>query len=1204
MLTQRMSSVLAHITSLPSTEGMGTLGAESRLFIDRLAEAGQSIWQILPLNPTLSDGSPYAALSSFAGAEHVISLLSLQEQGLLSAQELAPLAELDARRIEFAIALPLRREILAKASRRFVKTGNPQQRHALKQFCANSAHWLDDYSLFRAILEKEEWRDWTDWPVAIRDREPEALAKMAATLRQRIEEIKVEQFFFYKQWNELRAYAKAHQIGMFGDMPIYVAQTSADVWTHRHLFDLDGQGHPISVAGCPPDMMAAAGQRWGNPTYNWQAMQDDGFGWWVGRMRYMVDNYDWIRIDHFRAFASYWRIPASDPDASGGVWVPAPGHELFRKLRDEFGDVGIIAEDLGFVTPDVYELRDAFDFPGMHIIQYDLENEPLSEAELPINYQPNSVAYFGNHDNNTAMGWLEQQSKVATPKIDDASRPLLAQAMRASEPHWAFNELVFKSGSHLAVLQVQDILGLGARDRMNVPGTASGNWLWRFLWEDFRPEYWQRLRDLTQASGRLPERSTKLQDASAAESRAESGSGSSLDALLREIKVCFLDRQHPESGLLPAGPAFNVHGDYSHAWVRDNAYCVIAIWAASCACERAQRAQEAALYRDRARLLMKGLLRAMQGQRAKVDRFIASRSPADSLHAKYDARDGHPVSGDDDWGHLQLDATALFLLITADMSAANIQIIDRLEEWEFLKKLVTYISLAWCCGDFGVWERGDKRNIGLLERNMSSLGLAKAALQALPKVEFQIEGLADRLQLEPMDKALAVRFDDAQSALLPEESTSKEVDAGLLAICSYPGFAIDDPSKVEACRSAIATKLMGRYGAARFLLDGHQTVLETHSRLHYEPGELGRFSGIECEWPLFLAFNAIAAGMEGNKRLLADRLEHLRQLCVEKALADSSDRLTLLPELYYVPHDCVEAERAKPGSTIRQPNENIPLYWSQSLYCVARLLAADHIAPQDIDPLGRRLRATSIGPDKAERLAIRASQSPWHLLLGQGLYLRQSSGDWCHILTPHALEGRGFEDIDPNWLRELAAQLDPRADKYPRDLVGLDLRALQKIGMHQESARCVTLPELAARAQDVSGPGPEPGWADWREHLGAVMPVGGDFARRVWHALARCRGIVFPQGGRLDSALVRSDHSDGERAFALQLLFLISQEPDLVSRAWVQELLWGFAHASLAHEGDLDLRKCLKDMRNLFPDAMNAPSETIQAYFMRDKLAV
>lgn len=1204
MLTQRMSSVLAHITSLPSTEGMGTLGAESRLFIDRLAEAGQSIWQILPLNPTLSDGSPYAALSSFAGAEHVISLLSLQEQGLLSAQELAPLAELDARRIEFAIALPLRREILAKASRRFVKTGNPQQRHALKQFCANSAHWLDDYSLFRAILEKEEWRDWTDWPVAIRDREPEALAKMAATLRQRIEEIKVEQFFFYKQWNELRAYAKAHQIGMFGDMPIYVAQTSADVWTHRHLFDLDGQGHPISVAGCPPDMMAAAGQRWGNPTYNWQAMQDDGFGWWVGRMRYMVDNYDWIRIDHFRAFASYWRIPASDPDASGGVWVPAPGHELFRKLRDEFGDVGIIAEDLGFVTPDVYELRDAFDFPGMHIIQYDLENEPLSEAELPINYQPNSVAYFGNHDNNTAMGWLEQQSKVATPKIDDASRPLLAQAMRASEPHWAFNELVFKSGSHLAVLQVQDILGLGARDRMNVPGTASGNWLWRFLWEDFRPEYWQRLRDLTQASGRLPERSTKLQDASAAESRAESGSGSSLDALLREIKVCFLDRQHPESGLLPAGPAFNVHGDYSHAWVRDNAYCVIAIWAASCACERAQRAQEAALYRDRARLLMKGLLRAMQGQRAKVDRFIASRSPADSLHAKYDARDGHPVSGDDDWGHLQLDATALFLLITADMSAANIQIIDRLEEWEFLKKLVTYISLAWCCGDFGVWERGDKRNIGLLERNMSSLGLAKAALQALPKVEFQIEGLADRLQLEPMDKALAVRFDDAQSALLPEESTSKEVDAGLLAICSYPGFAIDDPSKVEACRSAIATKLMGRYGAARFLLDGHQTVLETHSRLHYEPGELGRFSGIECEWPLFLAFNAIAAGMEGNKRLLADRLEHLRQLCVEKALADSSDRLTLLPELYYVPHDCVEAERAKPGSTIRQPNENIPLYWSQSLYCVARLLAADHIAPQDIDPLGRRLRATSIGPDKAERLAIRASQSPWHLLLGQGLYLRQSSGDWCHILTPHALEGRGFEDIDPNWLRELAAQLDPRADKYPRDLVGLDLRALQKIGMHQESARCVTLPELAARAQDVSGRGPELGWADWREHLGAVMPVGGDFARRVWHALARCRGIVFSQGGRLDSALMRSDHSDGERAFALQLLFLISQEPDLVSRAWVQELLWGFAHASLAHEGDLDLRKCLKDMRNLFPDAMSAPSETIQAYFMRDKLAV
>ncbi|WP_127996337.1 glycoside hydrolase family 15 protein [Piscinibacter defluvii] len=418
-----------------------------------------------------------------------------------------------------------------------------------------------------------------------------------------------------------------------------------------------------------------------------------------------------------------------------------------------------------------------------------------------------------------------------------------------------------------------------------------------------------------------------------------------LDTLRAQVDDIILARQDPGTGLLPASTAVTVHGDYRHAWVRDNVYSILAVWALALAYRRAGRGAAAAPLEDAVTRLMRGLLAAMLRQAHKVERFKHTQDPLDALHAKYDTAHGEPVVGDADWGHLQIDATAIFVLMLAQMSASGLRLVRTADEQAFVQNLVHYLAQAWRTPDYGIWERGHKRNEGVAERNASSIGMAKAALEAIAGFE-PLPGVAPPVQVMAGDIAHAR---DTLAALLPRESVSKETDAALLSITGYPAFAVDDPELAKRTQATVLAKLQGRYGCKRFLRDGHQTVLEDHARLHYEPGELQQFEHIESEWPLFFTYLLIDAALAGDAEAAAHwrtRLEALMQEC---------DGQRLLPELYVVPAEAVEAERASPHSQAREPNANVPLVWAQSLYLVGVLLHEGLVHPEDLDPLGRRL---------------------------------------------------------------------------------------------------------------------------------------------------------------------------------------------------------------------------------------------------------
>lgn len=419
----------------------------------------------------------------------------------------------------------------------------------------------------------------------------------------------------------------------------------------------------------------------------------------------------------------------------------------------------------------------------------------------------------------------------------------------------------------------------------------------------------------------------------------------SLDALRGQVEAVILARQDPATGLLPASTAVTVHGDYRHAWVRDNVYSILAVWALGLAYRRAGRAAEGAPLEAAVTKLMRGLLAAMLRQAHKVERFKHTQDPLDALHAKYDTARGEPVVGDADWGHLQIDATAIFVLMLAQMSAAGLRLVETEAELAFVQNLVHYLAKAWRTPDYGIWERGHKRNEGVAELNASSIGMAKAALEAIDGFD-PLPGRAPAVQVMAGDIAHAR---DVLAALLPRESASKETDAALLAIVGYPAFAIDDPALAQRTRATVLAKLRGRYGCKRFLRDGHQTVLEDHARLHYEAGELQQFEHIESEWPLFFTYLLVEAALHGDADAAASWRAKLEGLMQQR------DGQSLLPELYLVPAERVEAERASPHSQDRVPNANVPLVWAQSLYLVGVLLQEGHVAAQDLDPLGRRL---------------------------------------------------------------------------------------------------------------------------------------------------------------------------------------------------------------------------------------------------------
>ena len=489
----RSSGILLHPTSLPGRYGIGDLGKVAYLWIDWLASSKQKLWQVLPLGPTGFADSPYACFSAFAGNPLLISLEVLAQAGDLSATDLTDVPAFPQHEVDYGAVIACKMPLLEKAAQHFLARATADRRAAYKSFNAENAYWLDDYALFGAVKEHLDMAIWYDWEPGIALRRPEALARWNAEIAERIAVHKVLQFWFYEQWQAVKAYAHARSIQIIGDVPIFVAPDSADVWANRDLFHLDPDGRPTLVSGVPPDYFSETGQRWGNPLYRWEVMAERGYAWWIARTRATLRMVDIVRIDHFRGFVGYWEIPASEPTAVRGRWVSGPGAALFEALQGALGELPIMAEDLGVITPEVIELREQFGFPGIKILQFAFDEDALhasfgkrgafakrGEAEkwrnpfLPHNYTRNFVVYTGSHDNETALGWFQN----ATPA--QQQKALAYLGCDSEDFGWALIRAALSSVADIAIIPLQDILGLGNEARMNHPGTVGSNWRWRY----------------------------------------------------------------------------------------------------------------------------------------------------------------------------------------------------------------------------------------------------------------------------------------------------------------------------------------------------------------------------------------------------------------------------------------------------------------------------------------------------------------------------------------------------------------------------------------------------------------------------------------------------------------------------------------------------------------------------------------------------
>jgi 4-alpha-glucanotransferase len=493
----RASGVLLHPTSLPGPHGSGDFGVDARHFVDWLVAGGQTLWQILPLGGIGPGNSPYMSTSAFAGNVLLIDLAELQQQGWLEAADLAPAVGLDAERVNFAAVVPFRMERLERAAERFADGATPPQRQAYAEFVAAQRSWLDDYALFMALCEANDWRDWCDWAPALASRQPQALAAARAEHGARVHFWQFCQWAFFRQWLALKAYANEQGVQIVGDAPIFIAHQSAEVWAHQALFELGPDGRPTVVAGVPPDFFSETGQRWGNPLYRWGEHARDGYAWWVERVRRIFELVDYVRIDHFRGFAGYWEIPADEPTAVKGRWVPGPGESLFKAIARALGPLPIIAEDLGVITPDVDALRKKFGFPGMRILQFAFAGD-ASDRFLPHNHEPDTVVYPGTHDNDTVAGWWA----TATDHERHFARGYLATD--GHDMPWTMIRAAMASVADTAVHPMQDVLALPSECRMNHPGQGSGWWVWRFQWSQVHPWHAGRLAELVRLYGRAP----------------------------------------------------------------------------------------------------------------------------------------------------------------------------------------------------------------------------------------------------------------------------------------------------------------------------------------------------------------------------------------------------------------------------------------------------------------------------------------------------------------------------------------------------------------------------------------------------------------------------------------------------------------------------------------------------------------------------
>lgn len=503
-LFPRSSGILLHPTSLPGKYGIGDLGDSAYRFIDWLVENGQSIWQILPLGPTSYGDSPYQTLSAFAGNPNLIALDKFTDYGWFDAADLDDIPNFPTDRVDYGWIIPYHDDKLTLAYQRFKERGTTTQQQGFESFVEDNSEWLEDFALFNALKKFHNGRPWVDWDdIDLIKYEARALNQAREDHAQAIDEQRFRQWVFYRQWYHLKYYASQQGVRIFGDIPIFVAHDSSDVWANQDLFYLDDLGNPEVIAGVPPDYFSPTGQRWGNPLYKWDVMKKRNYDWWKSRFKSILSIVDYIRIDHFRGFEAYWEIPGDEPTAINGEWKPGPSHDFFESIARELGELPIIAEDLGVITEGVEALRDDFGLPGMKVLQF-AWSDPTN-GFLPHNYTVNCVVYSGTHDNNTTIGWWMNE-------VDDGIKNFMQTYLEREvrEINWRMIEVAMSSVAHTAIFPMQDILNLGADARMNTPGKEQGNWTWRFTENKFNHSGKDRLSHYTGLYRRRPDQQDKV----------------------------------------------------------------------------------------------------------------------------------------------------------------------------------------------------------------------------------------------------------------------------------------------------------------------------------------------------------------------------------------------------------------------------------------------------------------------------------------------------------------------------------------------------------------------------------------------------------------------------------------------------------------------------------------------------------------------
>lgn len=517
----RQSGILLHPTSLPNRYGIGAFDQAAYDWVDFLVRTRQSLWQVLPLGPTGYGDSPYQSFSSFAGNPYLINLEELVEDDLLDAHVLEHAPHFPNDRVDFGAIYTWKLPVLRQAAASFSRRASVGLHDEFLQFCEENADWLDDFALFMALKDAHNGAPWIEWGMDLRSRQAGAVARATEAHAAAVHNHRFNQWLFYRQWLRLKAYAKKNNVQVVGDIPIFVAMDSSDAWTNPEEFYLDDEYQPTVVAGVPPDYFSVTGQLWGNPLYRWEAMQENGYAWWLRRIKAALRLYDIVRVDHFRGFAGYWEVPAGEKTAVNGQWVDGPGADFFRVVEEQLGELPIIAEDLGEITPDVIELRDQFGLPGMKVLQFAFSTD-ASDKFLPHNYHPHFVVYSGTHDNDTSRGWYEQSAT-------DSERDFFRRYLRTDghDAAWMLIDAAFASVAVVAIVPLQDLLNLNGESRMNLPGQADGNWTWRYGADQLSEGLANHLLDTTTVYGRDPAiYAGKGSEAGGQQGQDEKGAGS------------------------------------------------------------------------------------------------------------------------------------------------------------------------------------------------------------------------------------------------------------------------------------------------------------------------------------------------------------------------------------------------------------------------------------------------------------------------------------------------------------------------------------------------------------------------------------------------------------------------------------------------------------------------------------------------------